>query len=607
MSETIGIHRLMIEGREQYIECSGNQTLLQALIHGGIFLEANCGGRGTCGKCKVQVLEGQVAGAGRAEAKPKPGTNDTYLACQVYPQGDVVLRLPQSKVSAKGSITEILPDDGPSILRKIVLTPEYPTVNTHYSMQEMVKRVCPNSNVLKEKGVLRQLAAAVDASPDCLTATLFDDEIIAVEAGNTVNALFGAAFDIGTTTVVGMLVDINERKIVAVCSETNPQAAYGADVISRIQAAVDMPGGLEAQSQVIRQCLNRIINELCNVSGVSPDHIYAATIAGNSTMSHLLLGISPAALVRKPYAPVFKDVAPFCPEDIGLGINKCGKIIILPNIASFIGSDTTAAVLAIDQNLLSTPMILVDLGTNGEMVLSDGNKLYACSTAAGPAFEGSHIRDGMRATAGAISHVTITDDVRIEVIGNVKPAGICGSGMVMAVAELVKAGIIGPTGRFNKASALPPNLGQRLKQAGNQWEFVLAEGKDSATGADISVTQADIRQIQLVKSSICTGIQFLLEQTRSVSQFDVCLAGAFGNYIDIDSALTIGMFPDFSRENIRSVGNAAGAGAVHALLSAEKLRRCSRIANDVEYLELAAQPSFQNKFLGNLSFPGVIR
>ncbi|HEY3426083.1 MAG TPA: ASKHA domain-containing protein, partial [Negativicutes bacterium] len=547
MGESAEFYTLLIEGQEKELKCSKQHTLLQSLTDGQIFLEANCGGRGTCGKCKVQVLVGRVTAKNGLAISP--GEDNTYQACQVYPQGDVTVRLKQSKVSAKGQITEMFVDDDRSLLSKIVITPEYPTVANHYSLQDMISRVlpasaadpgsCADSSSIKDEKVLHQLATVLDASPELLTVTLFNNEVIVVEAGNTADVLFGVAFDIGTTTVVGMLVDINQKKVVAIHSETNPQTAFGADVISRIQAANELPDGLVAQSQAIRQCLNRIVKELCAVSGVSPSNIYAATIAGNSTMSHLLLEISPSALVRKPFAAVFKHITPFYSGKIELGIHPAGKVVILPNIASFIGSDTTAAVLAVDQDISAKPILMVDLGTNGEMVLGKGNTLYACSTAAGPAFEGAHIRDGMRATAGAIADVTITDNVLVEVIGNSKPAGICGSGIVKAVAELVKAGIIGPTGRFDQSATktLSANLGQRLKKQENQWEYVLVEGKDSANGADISVTQADIRQIQLVKSSICTGIQFLLEQIRIEQEIQVCLAGAFGNYIDIDSTL----------------------------------------------------------------------
>lgn len=609
-------YNLFIEGANRCLPCDGKKTVLQSLVEAGVLVEANCGGRGTCGKCKIQVLKGLVTDKNGQPAQPV--RENIYLACQVYPQSDITICLNQAAASQKGQADNIIVQDGAPLVKKVVIAPIYPTVDNHYSLQDMICSALTaqienannnsNNNLLAHSAILRQLDKVAEAKPEYITLTLLEDEVIAIEAGDTSKQLYGVAFDIGTTTVVGMLADLNTRKVVAVSSKNNPQASMGADVISRIQATHELEGGLERLSQLIRHCLNQIIKELCDSVGIVPHDIYAMTIAGNATMAHLVLEISPSTLVRKPYAALFKYIAPVEPQVMELDINPQGKIVVLPNIASFIGSDTTAAVVAVDQDIAETSCLLVDLGTNGEMVIGDSSRLYACSTAAGPAFEGAHIRDGMRAAEGAITDVVITDqDVLIQTIGDTKPVGICGSGIVKAVAELIKAGIIHETGRFNKAKTakLPNHLQQRLKHQGGQWEFVLVEGKDSATGADIAITQADVRQIQLVKSSICTGIQFLMDKLKIETEIKVCLAGAFGNYIHIDSALTIGMLPGIKKENVCSAGNAAGTGAVQALLSVEKLQRCRTIAAKVGYIELAAQPGFQQRFLENLSFPQV--
>lgn len=606
--DTCTTYNLFLAGSSRELTCTREKTVLQALVDSGVFVEANCGGRGLCGKCKIQVLAGRVAGRDGQAVRPGPDT--AYLACQIYPQEDITIRLKQAAVSQKGQSTELDVAEGIPLVRKVVLAPVYPTVDNHYSLQEMILQALAVQTTttlhFDNADIIRRLSSVVEAKPEHITLTVLADQVIAVEADDTSGRLFGVAFDIGTTTVVGMLVDVITRKVVAVCSKNNPQASLGADVISRIQATHELEGGLERLSQLIRHCLNQIISELCSAAGLTHNDIYAITIAGNATMAHLVLEISPSTLVRKPYASLFKYLAPLNPREVELEINPQGKIIVLPNIASFVGSDTTAAILAVDQDIAPAPVLLVDLGTNGEMVAGDGSRLYACSTAAGPAFEGSHIRDGMRAAEGAIADVVITGQaVSLQVIGAGKPVGICGSGIVKAIAELLKAGILDANGRFKKSVAenLPAFLAQRLKQREGQWEFVLVEAPDSAGGADIAITQADIRQVQLVKSSICTGIQFLLEKLGIDGEITVCLAGAFGNYIDTDSALTIGMLPGIKREAIRSVGNAAGTGAVQALLLAEKMQRCTAIAGKVSYLELAAQPNFQNRFLANLSFP----
>jgi uncharacterized 2Fe-2S/4Fe-4S cluster protein (DUF4445 family) len=341
---------------------------------------------------------------------------------------------------------------------------------------------------------------------------------------------------------------------------------------------------------------------------VDRKQIYAVTIVGNSAMLHLLLSISPVSLSRQPYATVFKMISPFAVHEIELNINSNAKVVLLPNIASFIGADTTAAILAAGQDTSANQSLMVDLGTNGEIALGNQGNIFACSTAAGPAFEGAHIRDGMRASAGAIEDVVIDEDVVIRTIDGGKPMGICGSGIIKAIAQLLKKKIITASGRFNQQNrkAFSPALVHRLVNKENKWEFVLVAARDSATGYDISVTQKDIREIQLVKSAICTGIQVLIDRALPTGDMPVFLAGAFGNYVDIESAIVIGLLPKVMQTHIQPVGNAAGTGAVYALLSQNKLARCRHIAGKVHYVELAAEPDFQERFLVNLSFPNVI-
>lgn len=598
---------LVVKGRSQTFLCSASDTLLQALTDGGVFLEANCGGRGTCGKCKIQVLHGKVVDSRGGPTIHQQ--NNIHLACQVYPCEDITIKIESVEASRKGNVAEKFASDDQPLLKKIVLTPNYPTLENHYSLQEMISNALKADNpILWDARVMQQLAEVVRREAGLITVVMIDNGIIAIESGDTTNSLFGVAFDIGTTTVVGMLVDVNEKKVIATHAKSNPQAAFGADVISRINAATTLDG-LKAEAKAIRQCLNQIIEELCISMKVSRNQIYMTTIAGNSTMEHLLLAISPLSLASKPYAAVFKQIPPFYSNEIDLNINPYGKIVLIPNITSFIGGDTTAAVLATDQDISPRQSLLVDLGTNGEMVLGNREKLFACSTAAGPAFEGSHIRDGMRAFPGAIEDVVIQGDVQVKIIGGGKAAGICGSGIVKGISELVQRKIITASGRFDKniAESVPVSLSRRLKRKDNQWEFVLVSEQDSATGMDISITQADVRQIQLVKSAICTGIEILLEEADLEGEVPIFLAGAFGNYIDIDSALSIGLLPVLNQDQVQSVGNAAGVGAVHVLLSKEKLERCYSIANTIHYVELANHPQFQNKFLDNLRFSEVRR
>lgn len=603
MNGSADTYQLIVEGVDRPLWCFADETILQALTDGGIYMEANCGGRGVCGKCKMQVIHGKVTGLGPNPAKPLQ--QNIYLACQIRPEENLFARLKKAEVSTKGNIAEKFAVAGQPLLEKRVLMPEYHLPGQHFSLREMFGRLLPTQTPVSDE-LLQQLAEAMTTSPEHISVVLVNDEPIVVEAGDTSNSLFGLAFDIGTTTVVGMLIDFKAQNVIAVCSETNPQAAFGADVVSRI-TATEKPGNLEAQARVIRQCLNRVIQELCDSTKVSPNEIYALSIAGNSTMEHLLMSVSPLCLVRKPYSVRFKYIEPFAAREIGLNINCHGKVALLPNVTGFIGADTVAAIIAMDQDISPDQFLIVDLGTNGEMAIGNSDKIFACSTAAGSAFEGAHIRDGMRASTGAITEVSIDDDVRVKTIGGSKPLGICGVGVVKAIAELLKQKIITPSGRFNRDFAgMTPSLKHRLKHNNDQWEFVLVDAADTANGSDISITQADVRKIQLAKSAICSGLQILLEREKPGAGMPVLLAGAFGNYIDIESALAIGMLPGFKREQVRSIGNAAGIGAVHTLLSKEKLARCISLSNRIECIELAACPDFQKKFLANLAFPEVM-
>jgi uncharacterized 2Fe-2S/4Fe-4S cluster protein (DUF4445 family) len=596
--------KLIIEGSKRVLPCYSNKSLLAALTESEVFIEANCAGRGTCGKCKIQVASGQVADLDGKAAMHVGG--NTYLACQSYPLTDVIITINQSVAGGKGIVSLGIEADGQPLLKKVAVKLRYPTVEKHYSLQEMLCQAMEDKQITTASGVLKQLADLAESRPELITVVSVADEIVAIEVGDTSGTSFGVAFDIGTTTVAGFLVDVNAQKIIATFSENNPQAAFGADVISRIGTAATQ-AGLASLALAIRECLNRIIFKLCDAARVPITNIYAVTIAGNATMTHLLMELSPTSLAAKPFAALFKSIEPFSPDEININISQVGKILLLPGIASFIGADTTAAMLAVNQDELLATGLLVDLGTNGEMVIGNRDQLFACSTAAGPAFEGAHIRDGMRASVGAIESVVITDEVLCTIIGGGNPRGICGSGIVKAVAELITKKIITATGRFNYriADTLPPDLARRLKRRDNQWEFVLVEGEKSATGVDISITQSDVRQIQLVKSAICSGIEILLAKVAAGEKMPVFLAGALGNYIDIDSALVLGLLPGFSREQIISVGNAAGVGAVKALLSKRNFERCHNISRTVHYIELAAEPEFQALFLRNLQFAEV--
>lgn len=418
----------------------------------------------------------------------------------------------------------------------------------------------------------------------------------------------GVAFDIGTTTVVGMLWDLNVGKQIATCAKTNPQNEFGMDVVSRITYCGERGENFLVLQDRIIGCLNEIIGELCAVTDRSRDEIEAVAICGNTTMSHIVAGFPPMSLLRKPFAPAYTGTLRLRAEELKLEIKKGIPIVILPNIGGHVGGDITAGIVAsriLDEKDLT---VFIDIGTNGEIVLTDGEKIFACSTAAGPAFEGSAILHGMRAANGAIERVRIEDDgeVLCQTIGGYAAQGICGSGLIDAIAQMLKVGLISKSGRLlgaeqAKEDGYAPNLIERLVEREGERRFILLSREN---GEDIVITQKDIREVQLAKGAVAAGISLMLERAGRTEQEirKVIVAGAFGNYIDRESAVTIGILPNISLERILTAGNTAGAGVSMTLVSDEELALAERVPDDLEHMDLGTIPTFQKKFLESMSF-----
>ncbi|MDO9574123.1 MAG: ASKHA domain-containing protein [Candidatus Contubernalis sp.] len=592
----------------QELTAATDESLYKSISSAGIVLEASCGGNGTCGKCKIKVLEGEVIDKNGMPAKS--AEDGFHLACQIFPFSDLTIdKIKQMGVSAKGEVSKIniAKKDLQQIIKKVPIRPEYPKLKNSYSLQEMINKASAGLKPMNPD-VLKQLAQIAPLKDQEATLVLVNEEITSIEEGDTSKDLYGVAFDIGTTTVAGILVNLINGKAAAAASASNLQIPFGADVISRIQFTRE-PEGLHTLSSLIRKTLNTIILELCAKVNISIQSVYLATIAGNSTMEHLLLGVSPQSLSIIPYVTTFNFLAPIPGQDLGLDLNPGGRVQFLPNIASFVGADTVAGIIAVDQDLTDKLTLFIDLGTNGELVLGNRNRLLVSSTAAGPAFEGSQLSYGMRAVEGAIDTVKVKNgDLKVTTINDVKPRGICGSGVVMAVAELYKAGAISKSGRIvgDPNSVEYPNLiKERMRTNHGKREFILAFAEETEIAGEVIISQQDIREIQLVKSSIYTGVQILAEKFGvNIEEIEqILIAGAFGNYIDIDSALAVGLLPGSRRDIIRSVGNAAGEGSVKALLSESHLNRCFKVTEKAEFIELANDIEFQKRFIKNLSFP----
>jgi uncharacterized 2Fe-2S/4Fe-4S cluster protein (DUF4445 family) len=419
---------------------------------------------------------------------------------------------------------------------------------------------------------------------------------------------YGVAFDIGTTTVVGMLWDLNKVRLVDVIALTNPQSAYGADVISRITYSMIDADHLKLLMDKIRECLNKIITEFTLRHPVDPQNIKKATVVGNTTMSHLFLGMDPSSLARAPFEPAFHGPVEKTAAELGLLMDPSASVHLLPNIAGHVGSDIVGVLLASEIKKLPGSRIVIDIGTNGEIVLAHDGRMMVCSTAAGPAFEGARIYQGMRAASGSIESVRIENgDVSVKVIDNAEPIGICGSGLIDAVAQMLDAGLINYKGSIlteeqAAAGGMSPDLAKRLRKGENGNEFVLVWKEH---GEDMIITQKDIREVQLAKGAVYAGIVVLMQCLGvEIPQLEqIMLAGAFGSYINKRSILRIGMVPDVTENRITHIGNAAGVGACMALLSEDERQQATLQSNEAEHVELALHPDFEREYINAMYFP----
>jgi uncharacterized 2Fe-2S/4Fe-4S cluster protein (DUF4445 family) len=431
--------------------------------------------------------------------------------------------------------------------------------------------------------------------------------------------IFGVAVDIGTTTIVAKLVDMTDGHPLAIQADLNPQTRYGDDVISRINYA-QTDAKLAELHKTIIDCINKLTAKLCSQASIDTKQIYEMCVVGNTTMNHIFLKLPVVQLGQAPYKAFSLDAKDLSPEKLALQINPAGNIHTVENIAGFVGSDTVAVALAVDINSAQDLTLVVDIGTNGEIVLGTADKLYAASCAAGPAFEGARISCGSRAMEGAIQAVVINEaDLDLDVIGNCPPYSICGSGLIDAVAVLLDLGIIDRTGRFANPGKLPPAIRSRIVKYNNQPAFVLAERRatpapSGVEGSDerLLLTQQDIRQLQLAKAAIRAGIKLLQKKISAGGHLtvgledddikQVLLAGAFGNYIRRESALRIGLLPNLPLERIHFIGNAAASGAQMVLLSLKCRAQAKKLARKIEYVEIANEPDFQGVFAECMSF-----
>ena len=576
-------------------EFSKEDSLLDCARQLGVDLVSLCGGGGSCGRCKVQLISGMVSELSSTEEKlltSKEVRLGYHLACKAYPLSDVTIHVPSMSLTSPqrtqvaGLEVEVAPD--PLIVSSdVTLTP--PTLD---SARSDVKSL---TTALHEKGMaIREIDFRVmKLLPDVLRrnhwqakVAIREEEIVAI--GKPQTQWLGLAVDIGTTKVAAYLVDLFTGEVLASKGVMNPQISYGEDLISRIVAAGKPEAGSEKLQSILVEGLNKMLQELCEETGHTPDEIVEAVVVGNTVIHHLFLGLPVQQLGVSPYTPVVDTAVDIKAREVGLEISSGGYVHLLPNIAGYVGADHVAMLLAINMDQADETTLAIDIGTNTEICLNHNGKMTSVSCASGPAFEGAHIKHGMRAAPGAIEYVQIeNNEVKIQTIGGVPPVGICGSGLLDAIAQMRLNGIIDVSGRLGDHPLVRDN--NRSK------EFILADRPGSSP---ITISQKDVRELQLAKAAIRVGIMALVENA-GIEEQDiqkVVIAGAFGTFIDIKSAITIGMLPNLPLDRFQQVGNAAGTGSRMALISQTERAKASQLAEKVGYIELARMRNFSTCF-----------
>jgi len=597
------------------IEVDSGTNLLKAADQVGLYIEGDCAGKGTCGKCRVKIVEGDAGNPTKAERKhlsEKELSEGWALSCQKRVKDNLTIEVPVQKeahlrkTTLAGGVEDL---EGDPTIEKIAVKLSRPAVKDQTADLERLLKHLDRDDLSVELRELSVFPGMLRSNNFSVTAAISGNRIISIEPGDTSDQLFGIAFDIGTTTIMGSLLDLHKAEVIAVAAETNPQNIYGADVISRINHASEGKENLKQLQEKVIEAANTIIKELLKQTKVAKDRVYEIVAVGNTTMSHLFMGVDPTYLAPAPFIPAYSRALEVEASTLGLDINPAGRVIFLPNIAGYVGSDTLGVILATEMDKRTSKCAAIDIGTNGELVLAANGRLMACSTAAGPAFEGAQIKQGMRASAGAVEAVQyVNDDFEISTIDDAPAKGVCGSGLIDAAAALVDSGLIDATGRIinpeENPDQLPEKFKNRLNRGESGFEFILVPGSDSETGDDIVLSQGDLRELQLAKGAIYAGLKILLKEAEIDEQEldEVLLAGAFGNYVRKESALTIGLLPQLPLEKIIAVGNAAGDGSRMALASKKIRERAFALPDQVEHLELSTRRDFQDIFVDALKF-----
>jgi uncharacterized 2Fe-2S/4Fe-4S cluster protein (DUF4445 family) len=578
-------------------------TLFAAAHRAGLRIDSSCGGRGNCGRCRVRLVAGEVEPSAADQEHLSPDLIEAgwRLSCQVEVRGDLVCSIPPvpSRVRAVTGGEEREVSLEPS-LRKVPLQLDPSSAEEALSDVERLRRALRRAGhgLRIDPPALRRLAAMLDRAGKEPAAVLCGEHLVDLRPASEASGLYGAAFDIGTTSVVGSLLNLETGSVEVSTAAVNRQAVFGADVISRIAHAMQGPGERAELQEAVVATINEILSQLYRRTDLGPEEVGEAVIVGNATMLHLLLGVDPRSISVAPFTPVFKETITLRAAALGLDLHPLGRVTTFPLIGAYVGADTVAGLhasgLARDDRL----WLFIDIGTNTEVALGSRERILATSAPAGPAFEGGRIRCGMMAQKGAIEKVRLGDTPELAVIGGGAPRGLCGSGLIDLVAQLRLSGLLSVEGRLGEpGGGVGSRFSARLVKENGVTAFRLTE--------EVSLTQLDVRELQSAKGSVATAIEVLMELLGvDVEEIDeVLLAGAFGSSIDPASARVIGLTPAVLPGRIRFLGNTAIEGAQIASLSFRERRMAFDLPSRVDYVELSARSDFNERFLANLAFP----
>jgi uncharacterized 2Fe-2S/4Fe-4S cluster protein (DUF4445 family) len=590
-------------------------TVFDSASWNGIAIDSTCGGHGTCHKCKVRVSP--VTPVTRHDARTFSAAEleaGWRLACLVRATRDHDVLVPplvtRPKAATVGVGRQVILR--PAVQKRYVELTE-PTLEDQRSDLVRLLDAIDDLEPVPDLHMLRRLPKVLREADFKVTAVVVDEALVDVEPGDTTEKRYAIAFDLGTTTVVATLLDLVTGTPVAVASMLNKQQPFGGDVISRISATMLDPSALGRLQQAAHDTLSTLTEQVCREGGVDPLHVYEVALAGNATMTALLLGIDPEPLGVAPFVQTTATPAPVLASEVGLALHPGARMALFPALGAYVGGDIVAGMLATGMDRDKRVRLFIDVGTNCEIVLSDGERILSTAAPAGPAFEGGAIRCGMRAADGAIEVVKLAPDapvgVELGVIGDVTPMGVCGSGLVDAVAELVKVGLLDASGRYvtdEVAKEIAPGLADRLTYIGQERVFVLhRERPDSDPAESVVLSQRDVRELQFAKAAISTGWTLLMEELglehRDIQQ--VLLAGSFGSYLSAASAVRIGLVPTLPVLRIVAAGNVAGEGAKMALLSVRERAGALALLEEVTYVELSDRSDFNDRFVDLLAFP----